>query len=79
MLYDMIQIGIDEKFTRISFGRTAMEIKTTVGAIPNPTNLYLKITNPLLNLFGGPVIRNIKQETFVPRHPFKGQEDGEEK
>lgn len=79
MLYDMIKTGIEENFSRISFGRTAMEIKTTVGAVPNPANLYLKLTNPVFNFLGGPVIRNIRQEVFVPRHPFKGQEELEGK
>ncbi len=79
MLYDMIKIGIEQKFSQISFGRTAMEIKTTVGAIPHPANLYLKLTNPFFNFLGGPIIRNIRQEAFVPRHPFKGQEELEGK
>lgn len=74
MLYDMIKTGIEEGFREISFGRTAMEIKTTVGAVPHPANLYLKLTNPVFNRLGKSVIENIRQESFVPRHPFKGQE-----
>jgi predicted N-acyltransferase len=74
MLYDMIGEAIETKAPAISFGRTAMEIKTTVGAVPQPANMFLRLRYGVINLLAGTIIRNIKNEPFVPRHPFKGQE-----
>lgn len=78
MLYDMVHIGITEGFEEISFGRTAIEIKTTVGAVPHEANMYLRLRNPLFNRFASPVIRNIQKDPYVQRHPFKGQEQLEQ-
>lgn len=75
MLYDMIAIGINEKFEKISFGRTAIEIKSTVGAVPHPAVMYLRLRNNIFNRFGSSLIRNIPTDPYVQRHPFKGQED----
>ncbi|HWB62896.1 MAG TPA: GNAT family N-acetyltransferase, partial [Chitinophagales bacterium] len=36
MLYDMIGFGIEHRMERLHFGRTAPEIKSTVGAAPSP-------------------------------------------
>lgn len=77
MLYDMIAIGVNEKFEKISFGRTAIEIKTTVGAVPHPANMYLRLRNRIVNRIGGPIIRNIPTDPYTQRHPFKGQEDAD--
>ena len=42
MLYDMAQFGIENKFQSIVYARTAMEIKSSVGAKPKPMVMYLK-------------------------------------
>ena len=75
ILYDIIQYGIENQMRDISFGRTAMEIKTTVGAVPNEMNLYLQLSFPVVNRLAGPVMKNLKQPVWQPRHPFKGQEE----
>lgn len=77
ILYDIVSIGIEEKFPYICFGRTAMEIKTTLGAYPNEMSLYLRINQALVNRISAPVIQNIKIEPWTPRHPFKEQEEKE--
>ena len=78
MLYDMIHFTIDGKVKMLNFGRTALEIKTTVGGVPNEANLYLKICNPIFNRLATPVMQSIKTEPFVQRHPFKGAENSEQ-
>ncbi|MFN0200923.1 MAG: GNAT family N-acetyltransferase [Bacteroidia bacterium] len=78
ILYDIIRTAIDEKFPTISFGRTAMEIKTTVGATAHPAQLYLKLTNSLFNRLATPVMNRIKTEAWEPRHPFKHQTENTE-
>jgi hypothetical protein len=72
MLYDMIQYAIKNKFTSVVYARTAMEIKSSVGAKPEPMLVYIKHTNSFLNailkqIFG---LMNPKQD-WEERHPFK--------
>lgn len=75
ILYDIVKYGIEHEFQEICCGRTALEIKTTVGAIPHQAYLYLRLRNSLFNRIAAPVMKSIKTEPFVQRHPFKGQED----
>jgi hypothetical protein len=72
MLYDMSDFAITNKFTSIVYARTAMEIKSSVGAQPKEMIVYLKHTNLLMNfgLNGIFKLMNPKQE-WEERHPFK--------
>lgn len=72
MLYDMIGYSIKKKFKTIIFGRTALEIKSSVGAIPEDTFGYIKHSNPLVQ-WQMPRIFNSLQPTlsWQPRNPFK--------
>ena len=49
MLYDMVKFGIENKFSSIVYARTAMEIKSSVGAKPKAMVVYLKHTNRFMN------------------------------
>jgi hypothetical protein len=71
MLYDYIQYALENKFTKIDFGRTAMEIKSTVGAVPVDFVPLVKIRNPLLNGLSCVLMENTAPEIWVQRHPFK--------
>ena len=73
MLYDMLEFGIRNKFRMVVYARTAMEIKSSVGAVPKTMHIYMKHTNQwLLN----PALKFIVK-TLTPikkweeRHPFK--------
>lgn len=72
MLYDMTKYGIDHKFKTIVFARTAMEIKSSVGAKPQDMYLYLKHTNTFTN---GVLKQFFKfmnpSHDWDERHPFK--------
>lgn len=75
MLYKMISYGINKGFTLVDFGRTALEIKSSVGAVPHNYELYLKHTNTIANFFIGPIINILNRKTeWEPRHPFRGSE-----
>ncbi len=50
MLYEYIKMGIEEGYQRINFGRTATEIKSTVGALPVSMHCYMKHTSKAPNL-----------------------------
>ena len=72
MLYDMIEQGIDRRAREINFSRTALEIKSSVGATPRDYKLYLKHANPILNALLPLALRILKpEEVWQPRHPFK--------
>ena len=71
MLYSMLDFGISNHFKTVVYARTAMEIKSSVGAKPEPMFIYIKHTNSFMNailkrLFG---LMNPKQ-VWEERHPF---------
>lgn len=72
MLLDMIDMGIERKSKRIIFARTALEIKSSVGAKPHDMYFYLQHNKGLQNFFL-PFYYNMldPKEEWVPRHPFK--------
>ena len=71
MLYDYIEIGIEKKLNSINFGRTASEIKSSVGAVPQDLTMYIRhkksITNKILKLF----LQRIQPTPFQQKFPFK--------
>ncbi|WNW00999.1 GNAT family N-acetyltransferase [Tenacibaculum sp. HL-MS23] len=73
MLYDYIALGIQKKVKTINFGRTASEIKSSVGAIPESLTIYLRhkktIPNRILSLF----LKRIQPSEFKQKHPFKNK------
>lgn len=72
MLYDMIACGISLKFKNIIFGRTALEIKSSVGAIDTPMFGFMRHSHPLINQFLGQIFKYLEPETsWKRRSPFK--------
>ncbi|MFM8371335.1 MAG: GNAT family N-acetyltransferase [Bacteroidota bacterium] len=72
ILYDIIRLGIDSGSSRIIFARTALEIKSSVGAEAHPLWNYLRHQNQLANRFTATILDYLKPvETWLPRHPFK--------
>jgi predicted N-acyltransferase len=72
MLYDMIECGISLKFEKIIFGRTALEIKSSVGAIDTPMFGFMRHSQPLINQFLGRIFNYLEPvTTWKRRNPFK--------
>lgn len=71
MLLDVVKIGIEHKVEKIHFGRTATEIKTTIGAEPSYFKSFLKIRNPIYNTIATYFLKKILPPKFTVRHPFK--------
>jgi hypothetical protein len=71
MLYDDIRIALEEGMQCINFGRTAQEIKSTVGATPLKLRSFIKATNPAINLFMPKLVNMIKPAEWVLREPFR--------
>lgn len=73
MLYDMISYGINNRNNSIVFARTAMEIKSSVGAKPKPMVLYVKHTNhSIANIILKGIVKYLNPlKKWEERHPFK--------
>ncbi|MBX7050479.1 MAG: GNAT family N-acetyltransferase [Flavobacteriales bacterium] len=73
MLYDYVELAIDRRCERIVFGRTAAEIKSTVGAYPvDLTCCFLhqqRISNALLSR----ILNYVKPSDYPQRQPYKAE------
>ncbi|MBA2610424.1 MAG: hypothetical protein H0U95_00540 [Bacteroidetes bacterium] len=77
ILYAMLDEAIKNKRTKVNLGRTAAEIKTTVGAKAENLICYIKPQNTISKLIQKPFISFLQPAKWVPRNPFK--EEGVEK
>lgn len=72
MLYDMVAYAIKKGFKHVVFARSAMEIKSSVGAKAEQVYGIIKHTNPLINMFMKPLFNYIEPKTeWKERSPFK--------
>ena len=74
MLYDYVDTAIEHRTACIDFGRTAMEIKSTIGAIPEDSPVIVKMRNPLLNGMACILVENSTPAPWIQRHPFREEE-----
>ena len=71
ILNDYVRLGIEKQVSSINLGRTASEIKTTIGANPLELSCYIKHKNPFLNSLVKPFFKRIKVKEFRQHSPFK--------
>ncbi len=71
MLYDYIRVALDRGLDSVNFGRTAGEIKTTVGAVPVQMTSYARHRRPTVNRLVPALARAIALPAFAVRRPFK--------
>jgi hypothetical protein len=72
MLYDMIGYSIAKKYSKLIFSRTALEIKSSVGAKPIEMVGFVKHSNAFINLFIGRLFQYFDPKvTWIERNPFK--------
>lgn len=72
MLYDMIGYSIKKEFNEIVFARTALEIKSSVGAKPEKMFGFIKHSNWFIDFFIGKIFCYLEPETlWKERNPFK--------
>ena len=72
MLYDMIAYSIKKDFKEIVFARTALEIKSSVGAKPITMYGLISHTNPLVNPYMSIIFKYLEPKTiWQQRNPFK--------
>ncbi len=72
MLYNMTRFGIENQFKKIIFGRTALEIKSSIGAQPVFMTGFIYHTNKTINRFMPKIFPRLEPNiTWQQRHPFK--------
>ena len=72
ILYDLVRIGIEGGNRRVVFARTAMEIKSSVGAEAIDMYCYVRHRNSITNKLIHPLFDYLKpkDDEWTPRHPF---------
>ena len=73
ILNDYVRLGILHQKKYINLGRTASEIKSTLGAKPQDLTCYIRHKRSFLNSLMKPFIKNIKIKDFKEHEPFKEQ------
>lgn len=72
MLYNMTQFGIENQFKKIIFGRTALEIKSSIGAEPVMMSGFIYHTNTWINKLMPKLFPQLEPSlAWQQRHPFK--------
>jgi hypothetical protein len=72
ILYDIVRSGLETGCKRIVFARTALEIKSSVGAVAHELSCYLRHQNTVVNKFVPTILDYLKPvEAWHARHPFK--------
>ncbi len=72
MLFDILKMGIEYGVKQVVYARTAMEIKSTLGAVALEMLCYIRASNRLTNKVLPPIVEYLKPSTeWVARNPFK--------
>jgi hypothetical protein len=71
ILYRFIEQGIEKKVKILNLGRTAAEIKSTVGAVAEELICYIKPQNTVSKIVLNPFISFLQPGEWIPRNPFK--------
>lgn len=78
ILLQFIKQGIEGKYKTINLARTAIEIKSSVGAVPVDMLCYLTHRNKIYNAFVPNLIQYLTpKEKYIIRKPFKKINAGE--
>ncbi len=72
MLYNMTKFGIENQFNEIIFGRTALEIKSSIGAEPVLMSGFIYHSNKLIDTYFDKIFPKLEPTlVWQQRHPFK--------
>ena len=71
ILNDYLQEAIEFGAEQVDFGRTASEIKTTLGAQPVHSGILLQHRYPLMQCALPLIANQVGQESFKVHQPFK--------
>jgi hypothetical protein len=71
ILYKLIDIAIANQSAKLDYGRTAMEMKSTVGAVPENYAAYLRMSSRIMNHLVKPFLPATPPAGWVQRDPFR--------
>ncbi len=72
MLYDLVEEGIEQGVAHVDMSRTALEIKSSVGATPTDLHLYLKLSSKAIDKYTPKLLEFLSpKEEWKARNPFK--------
>ena len=71
ILNDYVRLGIERQVSQINFGRTASEIKSTIGATPENLVCYTRHRHNFINKLLKLLIGQVKIKDFKQHEPFK--------
>lgn len=73
MLYQLVEVAIESRAGRLVFSRTAMAIKSSVGAVPESTSVFLTHRTSKLIDHLIPYLVNVLEpkNSWKMRHPFR--------
>lgn len=72
MLYDMVFVAIEKNIKKVTLARTALEIKSSIGAVPEPMALFIRHQNTIIHkLYQNLLERYNTPAKWKQRHPFK--------
>jgi len=74
ILYDSISNGIEKKASKIVYGRTASEFKSTIGAVPVESKSAVYIDSKILRFMLYPIIKYLSPKKWKQRNPFKNKD-----
>lgn len=75
ILNDYVRLGIEHQAKQINLGRTASEIKSTLGAYPEELTCYIRHKRRIPNQIMKPFIKNIQIKSFKLHTPFKEKKE----
>jgi hypothetical protein len=73
ILYDFIEVGIESGATRTCLGRTALEIKSAVGATPSEVPVYIRHPSFWMHSVLGWAAGGLPTPEWTARNPFREQ------
>ncbi|MBK9285947.1 MAG: hypothetical protein IPM51_16750 [Sphingobacteriaceae bacterium] len=76
ILYENIKQGIKYNCSQVNLGRTAAEIKTTVGAKPVELLCYAKPQNTISRMLMKTLVSFLQPGDWTPRNPYKETVNG---
>lgn len=78
ILYDYVKESFEHGVHRVYLGRTASEIKSTLGAQAHDLTCYVRHRNTVSNKLIKPFIEYLKPSDWIQRNPFKDEKEKEE-
>jgi hypothetical protein len=71
LLHAIIETALEWRCARVSFGRTALEVKAKLGAAPDATHAWLRHRVPFLNVLVRNLMGVVPHDEPPERSPFK--------